>query len=576
MSAREDKLIGLWSQRKDDSYVLRQIYEDRWIQNWQWYRNTKTTKRIKNQPWTSNVMIPDAFRIIETMLPSHIMGMFDNPNWFSVEAPTAPGQTYQRAVKALLHQGWRQNDAVAKTIEAVKYSMIVGHCTPKVVWSNGRPEFSVPDNFNIYQDPTGKEQWWIERIPTSMSMLKERNRAFRDANGFSLYKNLSKVEADQSFSRAASKSTGRFGQATDPGEYTLEHIVEGIPLDYRRDEDNVTLLECWGWVPPSVTAYAAEDEEGRPTNRPQMRHQIIAGESTIIYDEPMPPGPMPYWNVPCIPIPHSLYGESVLSYVGDLIDLRSQVENMRRDEVLLNIHGQYWKHARAGIKGGNMGRYPGGVTEVDPLNPDAKLSDVFGMIPRQPVLQEAYIESGQKEQQINAVSGSTEMFQGTGMGGRATATEASMVANIGTGRVRLAATWLNEVYKKTALKKMFQLYQNRMDQDTIVKLDDGLVGGINMQDLQYDVDIYVDSGKFGSMDQQQIQGLMQAMQLAASVQNGHAAIDIIKAIDEIAIRSGISTKVTRTEKEANEIIALEQQIQQAQAQAGAAQQGQPQ
>ena len=137
MAAREEKALDLWMKRKDDSYQLRQIYESRWIENWQWYRNTKTTKKIKNQPWTSNKMIPDAFRIIETMLPAHITGMYDNPNWFSVEAPTAPGQTYQRAVKALLNQGWRQADAISKTIEAVKYAMIVGHVTPKVVWQGG-------------------------------------------------------------------------------------------------------------------------------------------------------------------------------------------------------------------------------------------------------------------------------------------------------------------------------------------------------------------------------------------------------------------------------------------------------
>jgi len=196
------------------------------------------------------------------------------------------------------------------------------------------------------------------------------------------------------------------------------------------------------------------------------------------------------------------------------------------------------------------------------------------MFPRQPVLQEAYIESGTKEQQINQTSGSTEPFMGTAMGGRTSATEAGLVANLGSGRVRLAATGLNEVYKKNALEKMFQLYQKRLDQDAIIKLDDGLVGGINMQDLEYNVDIYVDSSKFGSMDQQQLQALMQALQLAVTIPNGHAAIDIIKTIDEIAIRSGISTKVTRTEREANEILQAEKELESAQAQLGA-QAGQP-
>ena len=564
MSMRDDKLIDLWSQRKDDSYTLRQeSAEDRWIRNWQWYRNTKQTKKIRNQPWTSNVMIPDAFRIVETMLPSHVMGMYNNPNWFSVEAPTAPGQTYQRAVKALLRQGWRKSDAIRKSIEAIKYAMITGHCTPKVTWYGNFPNIELPDNFNIYQDPTGQGHWWIERIPTSLEMIKEQNRAFREANGQDLYKNLSKVQADNEMSKALGRQRGSFSYTGDPGEYTLEQIVEGIPISDRRSPDSINKYECWGWVPPSVVRYPAE--EG------QMRHQIFVDGNTIIYDEPMPPGPMPYWNVPCIPIPHSLYGESVLSYVGDLIERRSQVENMRNDEVMLNIYGQYWKHARSNIKGSQQGRYPGGIITIDPDDPTMRMSDLFGVIPRQPVLQESYIESGQKEQQINQVSGSTEPFMGQAFGGRTSATEASMVGSIGSGRVRLAVTWLNEVFKKPALEKSFLLYQNRLDQDQVVRLDSGLSGGINMHDLEYDVDIYVDSGKFGSMDMQQIQAITQALQFAAQIPDGDAAIDLVKAIDEIAMRSGISTRITRTEEQRNEIIQQRQRARLAEAQLSASQ-----
>jgi len=562
MAARDEKLIDLCMARKDQSYELRQQYEDRWIRNWQWYRNTKKTKRIRNQPWTSNVMIPDAFRIVETMLPSHAMGMYNNPNWFSVEAPTAPGQTYQRAVKALLDQGWRRSDSVKKSIEAIKYAMITGHCTPKMTWNGAFPNLEIPDNFNIYQDTTGDGKWWIERIPTSLELIKDENSRFKEQNGFPLYKNLGQVETSQAFSNGASRTARNIGFAGDPGEYTLEQIVEGINLQDRRDADSVTKLECWGWIPKSVVSYPAD--EG------QMRHIIIAGD-VVIYDEPMPPGPMPYWNVPCVPIPHSLYGDSVLSYVGDMIERRSQIENMRSDEVMLNVYGQYWRHARANIKGSQRGRYPGGIITVDPDDPSMRMADLFGVMPRQPVLQESYIESGQKEQQINQVSGSTEPFMGQSFGSHTSATEAGMIGNLGTGRVRLAVTWLNEVFKKPALEKSFLLYQNRMDQDQVVKLDGGLAGGINMSDLAYDIDIYVDSGKFGSLDQNQIQAIVQAMQIAAQIPNGDAAIDLIKAIDEIAVRSGISTRITRTEEEANAIIQQRQQQELLQAQLGATQ-----
>jgi len=125
MSAVEERIVEEWMNRRQRGEELRDNYEDRWYQNWQWYRNQKRTKRLKGQAWMSDMMVPDAFKVVETMVPQHVLNMYRNPRWFSVEARTLPGENYQEIVRSLLLHGWRKADGYRKTIEGVKMGTIL-------------------------------------------------------------------------------------------------------------------------------------------------------------------------------------------------------------------------------------------------------------------------------------------------------------------------------------------------------------------------------------------------------------------------------------------------------------------
>lgn len=574
-------MIDLWLKRQAAADEYRKLFEDRWIKNWQWYRNTRRTRSMRGQPWQSNAQIPDAFRVVETMIPHHVLGMYRDPKWFAVEAPSVPNmqfQTdYQKTAHGLLMHGWRQADMYKKSVLTLKQTHVLGHSTPKITWQvklgekevidqnfeftesgepmpagfirrtipdvvhNG-PQFTLPDTFNVWQDPTGNEAWWIERIPASLSDLREMNKQF----GGTLYKNLGKIESNQAITNALSNFKS-YGSAD---ENTLAEIVEGIPQQY--EPDNVILWQCWGYVPPSIKKY--EDT--------QWRLVVIANKDVVIRDVPIPTNDHrpPYINIQSVPIFGQIYGDSVLSYIGDLIDLRSEIENRRRDEVLMNIHGQFALDGRVPVRQQQMFKEPGGVLRLM-LEGDQRIQDVFWPIPRQPVLQEAYAESAAKERQILDISGATEPFQGTAMGSRTTATEAGMVMNLGTARVSLATFWLDETFKKPTLERFFKLYQSRMDTPTVVQLSGEEVRGeIDFRDLQYNVNVYVDSGQFGSINSQQLQALLQTYQVLLSNPDTAVWIDPAKFVDRITYRAGLNDNILRRP---DEVAAIQEQQRQA-------------
>lgn len=599
MAAVDDKLTELWQERHTWAQEHRHNYEDRWIRNWQWYRNTRQTQRMPGQFWRSNAQIPDAYRVIETMVPQHVLGMFRNPHWFSVEAQGVPGETYQQVVKSLLLHGWRKADGYRKTIEGVKMGNILGHFIAKTTWQveigerdvldiayeatadgeiipggferrtipdvrhNG-PQITFPDLFNIWQDPTGQGRWWIERIPSSMSDLKQANKDFSG----NLYKNLSKLSAEVQTRPSVSGNYGGYGNSSTDGP--LSKIVDGIPEQF--DEDHVELWQCWGWVSPDIRRY----------DDTQWRLQVIANRDVLIRDVPAPTHDHrpPYANVQSIPIPNQVYGDSVLSYIGDLIDLRSQFENMRRDEALLNIYKTYMinRNAVPTLRGQDMFLKPGGALMLD-IEPGNNLNDVFGIVPRQPVLPEAYQESAIKEQQILTTSGATEPFQGTNFGARTTATEVNLIANVGTSRFQLATMWMDETFKRPVLESMFKLYQSRLTTPEVVQLvgEPQLTGEVSFEDLQYDVDIHVDSGLFGSMDQNQLNAMLNTYQTLLSNPETAIYIDPAKFVKKISYRAGVSgaDDFVRSPEEVAQIQAAQQQQQLLMAALGAGADGQP-
>lgn len=587
------RIVEMWRKRKDQAQELRQLYETRWQDAWQWYRNTKETDRLQGQYWMQNKILPDAYRIIETLIPQHILGMFRTPQWFSVEATSVAGESYQRMVKGLLLQGWRKADGYKKSILGVKYGNILGHFVAKTYWDvqigerevqdlafevdaegetispryirttreevrHSGPQIDMPDLFHLWQDPTGREMWWIELIPESMAWLTHLNKQFAPEGR--LYRNLSEVDVPDS---AQTSGYSRWGSAENP---SLEDTVEGISTGLRRTEDNVDLWQCSGWVPPDVVKYGETRDPSTGTLIPptQWRLHTIANGKILIRDTPCPtPDRRPFYtNVPAIPIPHSIYGDTVLSYIGPLIDRRSTLENWRMDEIQLNMFPTTLISEEANFGPNDLLKMPGGVKFLQTA-PNTRVQDYFAILPRAPVLAEVFQESAIKEQQILVTSGATEPYQGTSFGGRTTATEAQLIASAGSGRFALATMWLDEVFKKDVLRRMFELYQVKLTQPQVVEMaeDPSFRDEISFSDLKYDVDISVDSGLLGSLDQMAVQNISQM--LSVFVANPETAVYLKSGplIKDLMFRMGMpnAAKYVRTDDEVAQIQAQAQQ-----------------
>ena len=552
MDAKDTRIVEYRIQQRDVSAEDRGRLEPRWIRNFELYRNKVPTRRYRLQTWHSNAMIPDPFRMIETLTPQHVLGMFRNPNWFSVETLERTRSVYRAMVKQLLLQGWRRTDGFAKTVEGVKMGNILGHFIPKTTWrqtighrvirdlnidqnadgatmeaeyvektvpwvEHNGPDIEFPDLMNVWQDPTGMERWFIEKIDTmSLDDLEEANRKFSG----NLYKNLRPLRE---------KLAVRGHRAQHTATPSLANIVDGVTT--RLADKGVELFVCWGWVPPDVFDYSRRGES-------QMRMQVIADWEVVIRDEEAPTHDRkhPFDNVQSVVIPGEVYGDSVLSYTGDLMEMRSEIENMRVNQIMLGIFGQWGMDDRAVLTGAQAVKKPGGIVRIKPPFPDMDPMKMLWKFPTEHVTQDAYTESAVKDQQIKDASGAFNPFSG----------EVGQIMDHGTARFQLQTMWLDEQFKRKVLMRMFRLYQTKLTVPEFVSLGtvdpqtgQPLEGDIDHTQLRHDVDIWVDSGMFGSMDAQKAQVVSQIFATLMQDPETSMYIDKGKLVETMSHRLGI-------------------------------------
>jgi hypothetical protein len=134
--------------------------------------------------------------------------------------------------------------------------------------------------------------------------------------------------------------------------------------------------------------------------------------------------------------------------------------------------------------------------------------------------------------------------------------------------------WWDESFKKPALEKMFRFYQTRLTNPEMIQLAGApnVTGEVDLSDLQWDVDIWVDSGLFGSLDQTTFANLNQFLQTMYANPESAIHVDPRKLANVVSSRLGISgmDDVLRSPEEVQAIQQQQQQIALAQAAAGGA------
>lgn len=107
---------------------------------------------------------------------------------------------------------------------------------------------------------------------------------------------------------------------------------------------------------------------------------------------------------------------------------------------------------------------------------------------------------------------------------------------------------------------MFGLYQSKMRDPQMVQLlgQPQVNGEVDFRDLQYGVDVYVDSGLYGSMDQQQAQNITQFYGLAMQDPETNMYVNKARFLRALNYRMGLagtSDDFVRSEDEVREIMA---------------------
>lgn len=528
-----DGRVQLWTKRKSDSQNLRQLHESWWTKYWAWYRARVTELSDPVDWWRSNEVVPEIFKVVETILPRHIIGMFSGPEPFSVQATTGVGEEYEQRVQSLLMYFMEKDRLFPKVYECVKYLGIMGHVWGKVTWkteigdkvrdvpinltdqfgdpsidAEGRqrvtveqlvspettyddPTFDWVDLFHGWPDPSGNNRWFIEQVDVNYDQLIEANAEMK------VYQNL---ELIRSTSTLPQDTTSDFGNE--------QNVVEGIPYDTTKlsnDGPMVRLWQCWGWVPPAL----------RGPDGVAWRLTVIANGVIVIRDIAMPTPDLriPYFPIKSIPIPRRLYGESIIRYIGPLSDQMNRIENWRMDEVLLNIWGQYIINRQAGVTDNKLFLQPGGAMFVD-----GNVNEMAAILPRKPVLPEAYNESANKREQIESTSAATPLAQGIMETNRATAREISTRSLQGNARFELITMWLNYTLKKEMLDRVFKLYQRHLPPGRLIRLtgQPNQMIQLDLSMIQEPVDIVINSGIFAFNKEDRLQGMNQMISAMAA------------------------------------------------------------
>ncbi len=548
LSGPFDIRINLWTARRQRSQDLKQLYEGDWIRYWKWYRNFTEPLADPADWWRSNETIPTVFKIIETLLPRYVVGMFSTPDWFTAEARQARSADYERMVENLLRATIEEMKLFPELYEALKYSLIMGHCWGKVVWREEYterqtliptpvmdPETGVEvmgvetkvvteEAYNnvafewltldrVFPDPTGEGEWYLEEIDTTLEKLEEVQKHLGVYNKSEFARMMAATPPPNAMMKGGdSLSDARSGTSAGVSvEYAREpEATEGIPFHFTtpmRDGIGVKIWQCWGWVPP----------EARVNDKAAWRLTVIADGKYILRDEPAPTpdGKPPYFPIKSIPIPKRLYGESILNYIGPLADQQTRLANMRLDEVFLGVWQQYLYRANSVVSDNQLLMQPGGAIEVTPEQGQS-IDETFMVLPRKPVNPEAYNEDQYRQVQAEHAAAASDIMQGVSQGDRQTATEVERRVQQGNARHMLYTMWNDFTVKKELLERTWKWLQMRMTRPRIIRTIGEEYATVDITQIQIPIDIVVGGGLFALSKETRLQMDQELIQLAAS------------------------------------------------------------
>jgi hypothetical protein len=574
----------MWASRRDiEGRHQREPYEQIWDRSLQYYMDHARLRLPRGAEWMSKKITADYFVMCEEQSATVASNILGNKRVYSVEADSMDGQDVRSFARNAIEH-WRRKSHYDKLLyESLRIGMAQGHFVHKNVFhqeigekavpapimmdADGQPVgggittekslvFNGPRTYRVdlkrywksaQKDHLGRPIWAIEELIVDMNYLKYINEEFKSANVV-MYKNLDQLDMTHSYRQeeGAYLTTRRNGfEVLNPSYPTGRGIsnhrssraTTTQQSEYKGESiDSIYLYQCWGWVPPDQMEY--EDT--------QWRMMTFAGDGVLIRDIPAPTPDRrpPYRDNPLIQIGDEPYGRSPLHWTMGEIDNSSQLRALRIAEAWISVMGIGILNASAGWDKKSLRIGPGQQWVY--RNGTMKPQDVASQLVRHPQMNNAYIEVADMERRMDRISTSTKAAQGESHGARTTADEAARVDFKGSARPRMLTQTLAQSTLGVDLADHWKLARVFMTEPDYMRMHDRIsqkLGTertrIHRDDIDFDVDLYIETDGYGSMNAQQLQGLRDAWVTWSQDPEGRAGMKVHEMQDEYFYRLGL-------------------------------------
>jgi len=557
-----------------------------------------------NQEWRDRTVIPEAFKIIMTIVPRLVLPLWSNPENFTVEGRGFKDEGYEEMVRVLIQEaldeigkGQPENEQfLLRMMNAEIYCQVMGHVWYRTLWreqhewlraripSAVRADGSVQswqtvegmekvydnvditwltlDSLAVDLGGIGKNRRWaIERVLTSVEALEEEDEKYKKATGMPLYKNMEMLSRHWA-SPATTRESFEEPRDTEHWPLTADQITDDP------GEEQIELWLCWDNIKRTLTKIA---------NR-----SVVLAEGLA----PTPDGKDPYIGAPAVPVPNRVYGDSILHWVGPLAQYQTRLARARADEVLLNIWQQYLYRAGS-IRSTQWFWRPGGGMAIEQADPNQDISKDVKLLDRRPVFQEAWTEEGYRQSQAESTAGADALTQGTEATNKSrdvSATEISQRSMLGGNRHQFNHLYREMGLKKPLLQKVFDQLRMNLKEPKLIRITDDLEDRIpvDLRDIDRPIDITVGGGVAEATLQERLNELREVAGFASNpeflryMKTGEILKAILKATKTLRKNAGRYVK-TQEEVDREQAKLAAQAAQQAaltQGQAGGAPPGQ--
>lgn len=465
------------------------------------------------QEWRDRTIVPEDFKIIETILPARVLSQWGSRVNFEVEGVDSRDTNYEELVRVLIQSeldaiGAREPQRgtfISRMIDALRYREIMGHVFFKVWWRHedrwikkreqaADGSWSVVERLipiydgvdidwlplsHIAMDLSGARRWIIERVKTSVETLTAQDKAHFEATGTHLYDQTALLALQMQRSRGDTSGTSETDEPLNEPANT-----EGWPLDDSATTGDplhtgVELWLCWDNVAGTLT-------------------KIV--DRTLVLDHgfmPTPDGLDPYVSSAAIPVPGQPYGESRIHWSGSLTDYQTKLVRARGDEILLNIFQQHMSK-QGSVISNQFFFEPGGMLEIIDDGSGTPIDRYVTTLPRRPVFTEAWTEEQYRQSQAEACVGADAISSGveaTQKSREVTAAEIGTRERGASSRVTLAVTYDELMTKRPILLKVFDLLRLNLTTARSIRVLNRDIT-VDLRDLESPIDIKVGGGIF--------------------------------------------------------------------------------